>query len=73
MQINYDEVLDEIWSPFLGKIFEGNPTRAALPKKCNVSERAESANRLSIVPGRNTCQTGGPDQQEMTPKQPIDC
>ena len=51
MQINYDEVLDEIWSPFLGKIFEGNPACAALPKKCNVSERAESANQLSIVPG----------------------
>ena len=44
MQINYDEVLDEIWSPFLGKIFEGNPVRAALPKKCNVSEKAEIAN-----------------------------
>ena len=49
LQINYDEAIDDIWSPILGKLKE-DPTGGVKSKVCNVYERGGVDNLPLVEP-----------------------
>ena len=81
LQINYDEVSDEIWSPFLGHLVEADlvedsPPQVSQLDVCNnVYDEANSDSQLSAQPGRSA-RSGAPDplaaaQQQLPVSWPV--